>query len=210
MVEVFIDESGNLGKGGKYFVMAAVVCSNNKSKTRLKRILKKACLEFSSTNTPLKEIKSNELSFEQLQEVATKVISKADHEIFILAVEKKHFKTRLENNLSYMYLSGILSKQVLKKYDDDLTITFDARDVKQTSLTAISDYLKIKAYEDWGFKHELSVYRKESHTMYCLQAADFAAHTAYRHYKDGMKQGMKLLSQRIEKTIEYPIGKFGK
>jgi hypothetical protein len=46
MVEVFIDESGNQGKSGKYFVISAIVCSQPHSKERLKRIFKKACLKY--------------------------------------------------------------------------------------------------------------------------------------------------------------------
>lgn len=210
MIEVFIDESGNLGKGGKYFVISAVVCPDDKSKYRLKRIFKKACLKYSSSNRPLKEIKTNKLKFPRIQELATQIVSKPDHEIFLLIVEKKHFKTKLDSNLTYMYLSGILIKQILKSYDDDITITFDARDVKQTSITAISDYLKIKAYQDWDFKYSLDVYRKESHLVYCLQLADFASNCTYRFYTDGKKQSLNILKPRIEKRIEYPIGKFGK
>jgi hypothetical protein len=99
MVEVFIDESGNLGKNGKYFVIAAVVCPEDKSRTRLKRIFRKACLDYSSTNTPLREVKASEQSFDNLQELLNKVALRPDHELFILVVEKKHHKTGLENNL---------------------------------------------------------------------------------------------------------------
>jgi hypothetical protein len=166
MVEVFIDESGNLGKAGKYFIIAAVACQDEHSKNRLKRIFKKACLSYSPTKKPLKEIKASGQTFEHLQELLTKVALRPDHELFVLAVEKKQHKTKLDNNLDYMYLSGVLLKRILKKYDDDIHITFDARDVKATSLTSIADYLMIKAEVDWGCKHKLEVSRKESHTKW--------------------------------------------
>jgi hypothetical protein len=109
----------------------------------------------------------------------------------------------------YMYLSGVLIKKILKKYQGDIRITFDARDVKATSLTSIADYLKIKAAVDWGFKQKLEVIRKESHTMYCLQAADLIAHVTYRKYKDGHEHLLSIVMPRIEGRIEFPLGKFG-
>lgn len=210
MVEVFIDESGNQGDTGKYFVIAAIVCPEVQSFHRLKRIFKKACLEYGSRRRPLKEIKGNRLSFARLQELLNKVAARADHEIFILVVEKKHHKSGLPNNLDYMYLSGVLIKRILKKYNDDIKITFDARDVKATSLTAIADYLKIKASMDWGFKHSLEVQRRESHLVYCLQAADLLAHVTYRKYKNGQEHLLGIVRPRVEEIIEFPIGKFGK
>jgi hypothetical protein len=210
MIDVFIDESGNQGKSGKYFIIAAVVCSDAHSKDRLKRIFKKACLEYSSSNTPLKEIKSSSLKFPRLQELLNKVAQRTDHEIFILALEKKHLKTGLEPNLDYMYLSGVLIKRILKKYDDDIRITFDARDVKQTSLTSIADYLRIKAMVDWGFKHKLEIKRRESHLVYCLQAADLLAHVTYKNYTYGQEHLLNIVKPRVEEVIEFPLGKFGK
>ncbi|MDB5183155.1 MAG: hypothetical protein JWO47_939 [Candidatus Saccharibacteria bacterium] len=210
MIEVFIDESGNQGKRGKYFIISAVVCSEPHSKERLKRIFKKACLKFSEDGIPLREIKSSSLSFEQLQTLLNKVALRTDHEIFIMALDKKHLKTGLGTNLDYMYLSGVLIKRILKKYNDDITITFDARDVKQTSLTSIADYLMIKAAVDWGFTHKLEVKRKESHLVYCLQAADLLTHVAYRRYADNNKHLLSIVAPRIEEIIEFPVGKFGK
>lgn len=210
MIEVFIDESGNLGRSGKYFVIAAVVCSEAHSKDRLKRIFKKACLDYGAPRKPLPEIKSNALQFAQLQELLNKLALRTDHEIFILAVEKKHHKVDLESNLNYMYLSGVLIKRILKKYNDDLRITFDARDVKQTSLSSIADYLKIKAVMDLGFQHQLDIKRRESHSIYCLQAADLIAHITYRKYKDNHEHLLGIARPCIEEIIEFPLGKFGK
>lgn len=210
MVDVFIDESGNQGAQGKYFVIAAIVCSESHSKYRIKRIFKKSCLKFSRTSTPLPEIKSSSLDFMQHQELLNKISLRTDHEIFILAIDKKQFKSNLDNNLQYSYLSGVLIKQILKKYNSDIRITFDQRDVKATSLTSIADYLKIKADIDWGFKHNLEVLRKDSRTVYCLQAADLIAYTAYNRYSSKREHLLKVLSPRIEKLIEFPIGKFTK
>ncbi len=210
MIEVFIDESGNLGTAGKYFIIAAVVCQDNHSKERLKRIFKKACLKYGAPDSPLKEIKGSEHDFVKLQSILTKIALRPDNEIFLLVVEKKHHKPDLDNNLNYMHLSGILIKQILKKYNDDVRITFDSRDVKATSLTSTADYLGIKAKMDWGFKHNLTVLRRESHTMYNLQAADVIAHITYRKYKNQHVHLYNIVQPRIETVIEFPIGKFGK
>lgn len=210
MIEVFIDESGTPNGTGKYMVMAAVVCSDAHSKYRLKRIFKDACLKYGTKGKPLLEIKSSLQRFDRLQELLNKVVFRPDHELFLLIVEKKHHKTGLGANLDYMYLSGVLIKRILKKYDDDMTITFDARDVKATSLTSIADYLKIKAKMDWGFKHKLEVRRRQSHKVYCLQAADLIAHVTYRKYRDGKAHLLNIAKPRIEQIIEFPLGRFGR
>ncbi len=210
MIDVFIDESGNQGTSGKYFVIAAVVCSDPHGVPRIKRIFKKACLKYGDSAGPLKEIKAHALDFMQLQSLLNKVALRPDHEIFILVAEKRHMKTNLEHNLHYNYLSGVLIKRILKKYNDDIRITFDARDVKATSLTSIGDYLKIKADVDWNFKHNLQVLRRESHAVYCLQAADLVANVAYKKYANTQTHLLNVLQPRIEAIIELPIGKFGK
>jgi hypothetical protein len=133
-----------------------------------------------------------------------------DFEVFILVLDKNQLKTGLGTNLDYMYLSGVLIKRILSKYDDDIIVTFDARDVKQTSLTSIEDYLKIKAAIDWNFKNRLEIKRKESHTVYCLQAADLISHVVYKKYVYSKKHLLNIIQNRIEACIEYPIGRFGK
>lgn len=209
MVEVFIDESGNQGSQGKYFIIAAVVCPTNRTRFRLKRIFKKACLKYSKEDAPLPEIKSNALGFEQLQELLNKMALRPDYSLFILVADKQHLKTNLDHNLYYNYLSGVLIQRILSKYADDVRITFDARDVKQTSLTSIADYLKIKAAIDWGFKYTLQVARKDSRTVFCLQAADLVAHVAYKKYSADGNHLFGLLRPRIEKLVAFPRGKFG-
>ena len=72
MVNVYIDESGNLGRGGEFFTIAAIAFSTSQGMNRLKRLMRKACLDFSSSETPLREVKANALSFPQKQELLQK------------------------------------------------------------------------------------------------------------------------------------------
>lgn len=212
MVTAFIDESGNLGTADRYFVLAAVVCSNDSSKNRIKRIMKKACLDCSSDGKPLEEIKSSELNFTQKQKIVNKLVGKADHEVFILVCDKNHIEEHLKDkkNIIYNYLSGFLVKRIVRKYNDDVRIIFDERSTKVKSMNSLLEYLQTKVHIEWGFTKNFTVEQSDSKSMYCLQAADLVSNITFRKYERGKSHLLELLDPRIESVVEFPFAKFGK
>ncbi|PID32031.1 hypothetical protein CR970_02680 [Candidatus Saccharibacteria bacterium] len=211
---IYVDESGNLGKNGKYFVIAAIVTDDKKAFQRIKRIMKKACLEFADEGAPpLDEIHSTLLSFTQRQDLMNKLSNRADHGIFLLVADKKHLTFELSDqnrNIGYNYLSGILVKRIIRKYDDDTCFTFDGRSTKVTSRDSLLDYLRIKANIEWGYKHTLELKQADSRSVYCLQAADLLANVSYRAYRDNRHNLLNIARPRIETIVEFPFAKFNK
>lgn len=61
MITTYIDESGNLGRGGEYFILAAAVFNTKKGDARIKRIIRKEQKMLSSEQGQnlIPEIKSN-------------------------------------------------------------------------------------------------------------------------------------------------------
>lgn len=213
MVTVFLDESGNLGRGGEFFTIAAVVFSQSSGQNRLKRLMKKACLDYSPTDTPLRELKANGLSFPQKQELLNKISVRADHEIFYITAQKKYvtmLQQGRDKNLVYNYLAGILVLEIIKKYNDDICLNFDQRTTKVASMNSLKDYIKIKAYTTGEFRHTLNVGQYDSHSMYNLQTADILAGIINGSYVRQNSHLIKIIETRLEAKIEFPRKKFDK
>lgn len=213
MINVFLDESGNLGNGGEFFTIAAVVFSQPKGEVRLKRLMKKSCLDYSPTSKPLRELKANALSFPQKQDILKKIATRADHEIFYITAQKKHvtmLQQGRDKNLVYNYLAGILTLEIIKKYNDDICLKFDQRTTKVASMNSLKDYIKLKAYTTGNFQHSLAVGQYDSHSMYNLQTADILAGTINGSYARQNRHLLGIIEQRLEAKIEFPIAKFDK
>ncbi len=213
MIRVFLDESGNLGRGGDFFTIAAVAFSDPKGEVRLKRVMKKACLKYSSDTTPLSELKANRLSLPQKQELLQKIAVRADHEIFYITAQKQHItmlQQGRDKNLVYNYLAGILTLEIIKKYNDDICLNFDQRTTKVASMNSLNDYIRLKAYTTGKFQHTLVVGQYDSKAMYNLQTADILAGVVNGSYVHQNKHLLKIIEQRLEAKIEFPIAKFDK
>lgn len=61
-MQLYIDESGSLGKKGKFFVIAGLVPENPK---RIKNIIKRYSLKLGRLNNALDELKGTRLNFSQ-------------------------------------------------------------------------------------------------------------------------------------------------
>ena len=211
---VYIDESGNLGTMGRYFVLAAIVFNDAKASNRIKRIMRKACKNFAEAGCrPLEEIHSTKLTFQQKQTLLNKFASKSDHEIFILVADKNHIAFQLSNvnrNIGYNYLAGLLVKSIVRKYDDDLCFVFDGRSTKITSRDSLLYYLSARASFDWGYKHKLDLSQSDSRQAYCLQATDLISNVTYRAFRDNKHHLSQIVQPHIEDIIKFPHTKFGK
>lgn len=214
MIRVFIDESGNLGRGGEYFVLAAAVFDTEKGATRGKRIIKREQQLLSKEREldSIAEIKSSSLKFEQRQRILSKIIKKADVDIFYLAAYKPNVALLSQGkskNLVYNYLAKLLTDMIFSKYNDDFVITFDQRSTCVESMNSLPDYIEINAYTRHNhFDKNILVRQRDSKTTYNLQTADVIAGTVYQAYKKNSKHFLNLLAPRIIKADEFPRTKF--
>ena len=78
MINIYLDESGNLGRGGDFFTIAGVVYDNKKGLNRLRRIVKKECLRLSGSSTPLDELKFHDLNFTDRQRILNRLTCRDD------------------------------------------------------------------------------------------------------------------------------------
>lgn len=214
MIQVFIDESGNMGRGGRYFVLAAVVFDTEKGAHRNKRIIRKEqqLIAKEQKSASIEEIKSSRLSFPQRQRILNKMIAKADVDFFYLVVDKEHvelLKHGKPKNLVYNYLAKLLTDSIFAKYNDDFDVIFDQRTTAVKSMNSLTDYITINAYTLFDhIHHNISAKQMDSKTAYLLQAADVLAGTVYKAYTKQNRHFLDLISSRIVHSDEFPRSNF--
>ena len=217
MITVFIDESGNLGRGGRYFVLAAVVFDDrNSGSKRIKRLVKRTALNVgkAQNDKALEELKSYDLSFVDRQKFLHLMAKQPDHEIFYFIADKNNvamLKQGKPKNLVYNYFSGLLAIEIAKKYPtQDIHMLFDERTTKVASMNSLSDYIRIKLYTMTGFYGNITVDQANSKSSLGLKAADVISNTIYQSIKSGKQHFLKIIESRIESRQHFPQGKFGK
>lgn len=212
MIDVFIDESGNLGRGGRFFTIAAIAFKDDSNgKERIKRLMKNSCKKFSNTNTPLPEIKCNELSFPQKQSLLNKITTRPDCEIFYITAQKEHvslLNQGRDKNLVYNYLAGMLCVKIAKTYNDDIQLNFDQRSTRVASMNSLKDYVRTTVYTKVPSQNAINVAQFDSRTMYNLQAADILAGSINSSYILNNKHLINIIKPRIESVIEFPHREF--
>lgn len=210
MIQVYIDESGNLGRGGRYFVLAATVFDTEKGVVRARRIVRKEQQLVAKENvaSEIQELKSCSLNFVQRQRILNKLTSKADVDIFYLVVDKEKvalLQQQKPKNLVYNYFAKLLTDRIFEKYNGDFRVIFDQRATAVKSMNSLTDYITINAYTSFSLVHqEVSVSQKDSKTEYNLQTADLVAGTIYKAYNQQKPHFIKLLSERIVSASEFP------
>lgn len=96
MKTFFIDESGDLGSKGRYFVITLLASQKNK---RISNFMRKFCAKNS-----LQEVKASQLSFPQKQFIFNKLCSANDYTISYIVADKFNIDNKKileDKNLCY-------------------------------------------------------------------------------------------------------------
>lgn len=207
-MQVFIDESGNLGKNGRFFVIAALIPENPK---RIKNIVKRSCVKFGFAKTTFDEIKASQLSFPEKQEIIFKLREKDDFSCSYIVADKNflHPKIFADKNLCYNYLSSFLLKQIIKRATEDIEVILDNHTIKVYSAYSLKDYIRISAYSKWGFEKDISFKYLDSKECKALQAIDVLANAVYAKYNYDKKHLYGLIEPNFKYRIKFPYDKFG-
>jgi len=201
-MEIYIDESGNLGKSQRYFVIAMIQLLNKK---RVKNFLRQY---NKKQNTP--EAKGQVMSFEDRQLILNKLLNKDDFFISYIVLDKtKIFNKKLfeDKNILFNYLCSFLFRKTIKNCPENITLYFDNRTVKVKSGNSLKDYLKTKAWTEWNFQNELEVFYLDSKSNYCIQMVDIISNTIFRKYTNNQDHFYNQLN--ISESIRFPQNNFG-
>lgn len=202
MVTIFIDESGNLGKKDRFFVIAALVPNNSK---RIYRFIKR----FAKANQ-LNEVKGSRITFPQKQSLLQELTTQNDSSISYIVVDKLHInnkKLREDKNLCYNYASSFLLEALIKGIGEDIVVLLDNHSTRVGSINSFSDYIKIKAFTEWNFQNNLSVSYVDSRNSKIIQCVDVAANAIWARYNYNTAHLYGMLP--IKHSIKFPAAKFG-
>jgi len=201
MLQIFIDESGDLGLNEGYFIIAMLVAHDPK---RIKNLVKNFCAE-----NKVGEIHACELDFIQKQELINKLTKQVDYNVSYIIADKMMITKKdlfKNNNLLFNYLFSFLVKDVFRANTDDIYLYLDNRTQKVASINSLSDYIKIKAYAEWGFNKKLIIEYHDSKVCKAVQMADLVANCVrrkYVHQKDDFYNRLNIV-----KSIKFPKDTF--
>jgi hypothetical protein len=202
MKTLFVDESGNLGTKDRYFVLVLLAPQNSK---RIVNFMRKFC-----ARNNLKEVKASRLSTPQKQEIFNRLCSANDYTVSYIVADKHNIDNKKlfeDKNLCYNYLFSFLVKKTIKSTPEDLNILLDNHSTKVGSINSLADYIKIKAYTQFGFQHDLRIAYTNSEHSKVVQAADVIANAIWAHYNYGSSHFYNMLT--ISEAIRFPQSKFG-
>ncbi len=202
MKTLFVDESGNLGTKDRYFVLVLLAPQRNK---RIVNFMRKFCAR---NNLP--EVKASKLTFPQKQEIFNKLCSANDYTVSYIVLDKKNIDNKKlfeDKNLCYNYLFSFLVKKTIKSSPENLCILLDNHSTKVGSINSLADYIKIKAYTQFGYQHDMQIAYTNSEHSKVVQAADVIANAIWAHYNYGSSHFYNMLT--ISESIRFPQSKFG-
>jgi hypothetical protein len=204
---IYIDESGGLGNGGRFFVITCLIPPNTR---RLKNLVKSCRLDFGNGQA-LDELKGFGLTFEQRQRFINKLTSIKDFEYAYLVADKKHIRPELlsRQSICFSYLAGHLLKPIIESAKDDIQIVCDNRNIAVASGNSLQEYLQVKAYSDWGFRHQLSLGFADSRSHNHLQCVDVISNTVYGRYTRNKTHFYRLIEPHKRHSVRFPYQRFG-
>jgi hypothetical protein len=202
MKTAFVDESGNLGTKDRYFVLVLLTPQNSK---RIINFIRKFCARHN-----LNEVKASRLTVPQKQEIFNRLCSANDFTVSYIVADKRNINNKKlfeDKNLCYNYLFSFLAEKTLRSSSSDLCILLDNHSVKVGSIHSLADYIKIKAYTQFGYQHNLHIAYTNSEHSKVVQAADVIANAIWAHYNYGTSHFYNMLT--IDESIHFPQSKFG-
>lgn len=201
MKTVFVDESGDLGTGCRFFVIALL---NPQKGKRISNFMRKFCAKNN-----LQEVKGSLLTFPEKQEIFNHLNFANDYSASYMVADKLNIENKKilqDKNLCYNYLFSFLIRKTIEDATEDLQILLDNHSTKVKSINSLADYIKLKAYADWGFKHNLIIRYTDSKSSKIVQAADVIANAIYARYNRNKTHFYNAIT--ISESIKFPLAKF--
>lgn len=223
-INLYIDESGNLGSGmGRYFLICALEIKTNLKKVLYRRagriINRYKTKHYISKRT---EIKGSSLKPEE-RKVLIKSILLKDVKVRYIVLDK-YFTTMLlkkadDKNACYNYLVQLIIKKLLKDYPDldKVNIFLDNRSVKIGNRLSLKPYLynklvleKLEKSNSFIKPIEFNINYVESESNYLIQWADIISNSLYKKYNANIAEFYKIIKPYIIFESKFPSKNFGK
>ncbi len=179
---VFIDESGNLGKQDRFFVIVALVVDDCKV---LDNIVKNARRnKFKRELGKAKEIKANKSSSKLISYILQK-LNIVNIKIFGVVLDKSVIKSDYllnDKNKLYNFVSGKLMQTLCLNKDSDVEIRLDKSKGKQILRDDFNQYV-LRQLRELGHLGKINLNHSYSHSWSGLQIADIVSWSVFQKYE---------------------------
>ncbi len=222
-INLYIDESGNLGTGmGRYFLICGLEINQN-IKSSISKRAGRIINRFKEKNYISKttELKGFRLNQEQRNELIDKILLR-DIKIRYIVLDLKQTTMLLskpdDKNACFNYLIQLMVKKML--YDnpniEKVNLYLDNRSVKIGNRLSLKPYLYNKlVLEQLETKSdikriEFEINYFESESCYLIQWADIIANSLYKKYNTNDEKFYKRIKPNIVFESKFPSKEFGK
>ena len=221
-VNLYIDESGNLGSGmGRYFLICALEVDSNLKSAITKRAGRVIC-RFKQKKSIAKavELKGWSLSEDDRLELIDKILYKGV-KIRYIVLDLKQTTMLLEKsddkNACFNYLIQLIVKQIINENPDikKVNLYLDNRSVKIGNRLSLKPYLynklvleQLETQADVK-RIEFEINYFESDSCYLIQWADITANSLYKKYNSNDSKFYNKIKPYIIFESKFPSKKFG-
>lgn len=222
-INLYIDESGNLGKGGgRYFLICALDISPQNQKSISRRAGRIICRFKKNKNIPkTTELKGWSLQDNDRKELLDNILFRGvTVRYIVLDLEKTTFLLEKpdDKNACFNYLIQLLVKKIVidNKNIEKINLFLDNRSVKIGNRLSLKPYLYnklvLEQLEDKDFvkRIEFNINYLESESCYLIQWADIIANSLYKKYNSCDSRYYDKIKPYIVFESKFPSRTFGK
>ena len=221
-VNLYIDESGNLGTGmGRYFLICALEVDPTLKNAISKRAGRVICRFKQKNDIPkITELKGSRLKDDDRLELLDKILFKGIKVRYIV-LDLKQTTMLLarsdDKNACFNYLIQLIVKRIVEEYKDveKINLYLDNRSVKIGNRLSLKPYLYNKlVLEQLETKNnvkriEFNINYFESESCYLIQWADIVANSLYKKYNSNNEKFYAKIKPYIVYESRFPSKKFG-
>lgn len=221
-VNLYIDESGNLGTGmGRDFLICALEVDPTLKNAISKRAGRVICRFKQKNDIPkITELKGSRLKDDDRLELLDKILFKGIKVRYIV-LDLKQTTMLLaksdDKNACFNYLIQLIVKRIVEEYNDveKINLYLDNRSVKIGNRLSLKPYLYNKlVLEQLETKNnvkriEFDINYFESESCYLIQWADIVANSLYKKYNSNNEKFYAKIKPYIVYESRFPSKKFG-
>lgn len=221
-VNLYIDESGNLGTGmGRYFLICALEVDPTLKNAISKRAGRVICRFKQKNDIPkITELKGSRLKDDDRLELLDKILFKGikvRYIVFDLKQTTMLLAKSDDKNACFNYLIQLIVKRIVEEYKDveKINLYLDNRSVKIGNRLSLKPYLYNKlVLEQLETKNnvkriEFDINYFESESCYLIQWADIVANSLYKKYNSNNEKFYAKIKPYIVYESRFPSKKFG-
>ena len=222
-VNLYIDESGNLGTGmGRYFLICALEVDPTLKNAISKRAGRVICRFKQKNDIPkITELKGSRLKDDDRLELLDKILFKGikvRYIVFDLKQTTMLLAKSDDKNACFNYLIQLIVKRIVEEYKDleKINLYLDNRSVKIGNRLSLKPYLYNKlVLEQLETKNnvkriEFDINYLESESCYLIQWADIVANSLYKKYNSNNEKFYEKIKPYIIYESKFPSKMFGK